>query len=157
MWSTNDNGWSGWREMWKSDLVDVAADSPKAELIDCFVIDRDGNIWHRCYMQGWSEWEPWGRPGAAVVAISSYRQANDRHEMFAVSADGDLVHRWDGNPWSDWGCMAGPARFVNVAGATTSSDRPQCLAVDVHGALWHRFFDDGWSAWQEVPAQLTDV
>jgi hypothetical protein len=157
MWRTNDDDWSGWHEMWHSDSVDVAADSPEDELIESFLVDRDGDIWRRTYKQGWSEWERWGRPGTAVVAVSSYRQTSGRQEIFAVTADGDIVHRWNGNPWSEWGKMAGQERLIDVAGATTSGDRPQCLAVDVHGALWHRLFDGRWSQWQRVPSQLVDA
>lgn len=150
-WSTNKNGWSGWHEMWGSGGVDVAVSSPRSGLMDCFLVDHDGVVWHRWYWEGWSEWERWGRSGAAAVAVSSYRQAGDRQEMFAVTTHGDLVHRWHDGGWSDWHQMEGPEQFVDVAG-TTNADRPHCLAVDVDGVLWHRHHDVDWSEWRQVPA-----
>jgi hypothetical protein len=151
-WSTNSNGWTDWYEMWGSGSVDVSVCSPKSGLMDCFLVDRDGVVWHRRYSEGWSAWERWDRTRAAVVAVSCYRQVGDGQEIFAVTVNGDLVHRWHDGAWSAWHTMEGPERFVDVVGAT-GADRPQCFAVDVDGVLWHRVHHNSWSEWRQVPTE----
>ncbi|MEA5364155.1 hypothetical protein VA596_31795 [Amycolatopsis sp., V23-08] len=152
VWRWDNEDWSSWNNTGLKQCVDVAACSPKDDLIECFVVDRDGDVRHRWFWwDQWHEWENWGHPGSAGRALTSFRKATDLQEMFLVGKAGDLFHRWHagGQTWSDWAVSPTPGDLVDVAAGTTSADTLQCLALDTQGELWQTTFADPWQAWSE--------
>jgi hypothetical protein len=152
-WKSDGSPWSEWHDAGLGHCIEVAACSPKDDLIEAFVVDRDGDVWHRWFwVDHWSDWEKWGRPGSPGKAVTAFRRATDRQEMFVVGKAGDLGHRWHdgGGPWSGWAAMETPFDLDDVAAATTSADRLQCVGLDREGRLWLRSYDEGWAAWRQV-------
>jgi hypothetical protein len=154
MWSDGDGDWSAWHDMWSPSGRDVAACSTKPKLMECFVIDRDGDVWHRWWWEKrWVDWYSWGREKHAAVAVAAFRNTNELQEMLVADSTGRLAHRWypvDAS-WSDWTPMPAPEPMVDVAGAATSGRKPNFFTVDRDGRLWQRAYDEGWGPWRTVP------
>lgn len=151
-WRWDHEDWSDWYDSGLKHCADVAACSPKDDLIECFAVDRDGDVRHRWFWwDRWHEWENWGHPGSPARAITAFRKATDLQEMFVVGKAGDLAHRWHagGQAWSEWAVSPTPGDLVDVAASTTSANTLQCLAIDTQGELWQTTFADPWQAWSE--------
>lgn len=153
MWSNGEGDWSAWHDMLSPAGRDVAACSTRPELIECFVVDRDGDVWHRWWLERWVDWYSWGREKHAAVAVAALRSTNETQEMLVADSIGRLAHRWHKvhESWSRWEPMPAPERMVDVAGAVTSGWKPNYFTVDREGQLWQRSYDDGWGPWRTVP------
>jgi hypothetical protein len=153
LWSGGDGDWSDWHDMWSPPARDVGACSNKPGLMECFVVNRDGDVWHRWYWERWVDWYSWGREKHAAVAVAAFRNTHELQEMLVADSTGRLAHRWhtEHQPWSDWTHMPAPERMVDVAGAATSGGKPNFFTVDRDGRLWQRCYDDGWGPWRRVP------
>lgn len=154
-WKWDDSSiWSEWYATEIAGGTDVAACSPKDDLLELFFLDRDGNVWHRWYWNAtWHEWENWGYPGSSARAVTVFCRAVDHQEIFVAGKAGDLANRWHkgGEAWSDWGVLETPDDFVDVAGATTSAFRLWCIGVGSDGRLWSRTNNRGWAPqWRRV-------
>lgn len=99
----SDGEWSPWHEMTSPSgaaLTSVAA-GVHGDWVDLFIITEAGELFHRYWDDGWSEWEDWGRGFHGSVAVSSVDAPH--LEIWVQRAD-KLVHRWqwDGEWTAEW-------------------------------------------------------
>lgn len=149
--------WSDWYEVGKSSCRDVALSSTTPGHIECFVVDRQGMLWHRWYLnQHWSDWASLGEPYgmSAPVAISALNGEERHQEVFVVGASGEVAHRWhwQGEIWDRWYDMPSPDHLVDIAAGITSKGRFEVIAVGSSGRLWQRSYVPvgNWSAWESL-------
>ncbi|UPL15687.1 hypothetical protein [Microbacterium galbinum] len=98
-----DGEWSPWHEMpLPSEAAPTAvAAGVHGDWVDLFIVTEAGELFHRYWEDGWSEWEDWGRGFNGSIAVSSL---DAPHLEVWVQQENKLVHRWqwDGEWTADW-------------------------------------------------------
>lgn len=156
-WRQDGHPWHAWYVTDRNDAQDIALTSAVNGMLECFVVIRGGEVWHRWFVDHeWSKWGSLGRPRnrSAIKAIAAMSGQEKHQEIFALDTQGHLAHRWhwQGNPWSDWRDFPVPEPIKDIAAAASS---PGCLHVAVvgeSGSLWHRSFtaESNWSDWRRI-------
>ncbi|WP_229070314.1 hypothetical protein [Actinoplanes sp. DH11] len=158
-WAADDKPWSAWHPGHHQGARDVAITSPVPHTLESFVVNRDGEIWHRWYVeQNWSDWESLGRPadGSPARSIAATGFQREHQELFVAGTEGDVAHRWhwQATGWADpWHVDSPPEKAVDIAAASTSQGRLHVTAVDENGVLWQHVYRSEpreWSAWERI-------
>lgn len=157
-WQKDGYPWSEWFSAQQGDCVDVAACAPGPDRLECYTLDRRGDVWQRSFLKDhWARWEKRQRPEmlSSGVALAALSGSEKHQEIFVIGASGDLAHRWrwQGAEWSSWYAMPRPAMLKDVAAGTTSDGRLELLASDDAGGLWQRSYRPGlddWTTWHRV-------
>jgi hypothetical protein len=125
--------------------------------MECFVVDRQGRIWHKWYLdRHWSGWARLGEPDgmSAPVAISALNGEERHQELFVVGTSGEFSHRWhwQGEVWGTWHNIPAPEHLIDIAASITSRSRFLVVAVSSSGKLWQRSYApvENWSAWERI-------
>lgn len=157
-WQMDGHPWSPWGLIGRSDARDVTVTRPARNIMECFVLDRAGELWHRWYVdRSWSDWNSLGHPAdrSTSIAVTGLSGEKRHQEVYVAGADGDLAHRWhwQGHEWDRWYGMPSPDHVIDLAGGTTSRSRFRVIAVGHTGALWQRSYrpESNWSVWEKIP------
>jgi hypothetical protein len=146
--------WSAWTDLrLPAQAWDVTLVSPRNKVLECFVVDRSGDMWMA--IRDRDSWSPWQRfprvpkQGKPIRLASASLKAGHQ-EVYCVTDTGRLLHswKWDEHSWSSWYDSELP-RCVDVAFCSPKDGLLECFAADRDGDVWHRWFWDGeWSEWE---------
>ncbi len=160
-WREDGHPWHAWSVTGRDDAQDIALTSAVRGMLECFIVSRGGEVWHRWYVNNaWSEWGSLGRPEnrSAIKAVAAMSGQEKHQELFVLDTRGNLAHRWhwQGSAWSDWAEFPAPEPDgAPVCSITAAASSPGCLhviAVVETGNLWQRTYTkaSNWSEWKRV-------
>jgi len=162
-WQTApSNGWSDWASLGTPTpnlLIGnptVAANADRR--LEFFVVDEDGEMWHRWQTapnNGWSQWASFGTPGTKLTdrpAVAA--NADGALQLFVVDQNGQLWHRWQtapNNGWSNWTSFSNPPGVEQLNSPPVVAPKADgTLALFIAGqdqALWYLYQtapNNGW-------------
>ena len=156
-WRQDGHPWHAWHLTGLDDAETVALTSVTPGNLECFAVDHNGELRHRYYRGGWSEWGSFGRPQTrtALKAVAVVSGKREHMEAFVLDTEGHLAHRWyrrdpAWSPWADFPAPPGPV--ADIAAVATAPGNWRVIAVTESGDLWQRLYPHGshWSDWERI-------
>ncbi|ETS73775.1 hypothetical protein PFICI_14721 [Pestalotiopsis fici W106-1] len=142
-WFPSKTAWEDLRGNFFSDPATVSWGPGRLDIIGLDA--NSGSLFHKYYINGWSEWEDLGG-GPFVGNPVATSWGEDRLDFWAINSDGELFHTyWDGHSYSDWESLGGeftdtpkvvhwkPER-IDIVGRGLSSDIYHGKSFD--GSQW---------------------
>ncbi len=159
-WKSGNESWSTWEYMRRASEVkcrNVALSAPTNGIIECFIVDQDGRVWHRWFNRASHKWSELVHLTTQTTflhkRISVVNDKDGHQELFSVSTGGELYHRehWQGSDWSysDWNSLSNRTKAVDVAASSSSGGSMECILCESNGQLW-RIPNPGWLDRQQI-------
>ena len=136
--------WRAWRPLRSPQLHEAAriAAVARGQVIDAFVVARDGMAYTAPYRQGvWRDWTPLTDAGFSPTAgIAAAAPSPDTVDLFVVGLDDEIRRRQrvDGQ-WSGWDVLDGGNLDQDsyLAATATGQDQVELVASDRDGRVVH--------------------
>ncbi|MEU1865886.1 hypothetical protein [Streptomyces gardneri] len=137
-------------------LTPVTTLSRNSDLMDAWLVDRDGTVNGVWWNGQWKDWYTLPGPKFPRCApITSVSRNDDTMEIWAVDEHGAVWGiGWNGT-WdpANWTLIGGKTfrPGTRIAAASRDTDKMEIWAVDENGEVWGCWWDAGWHDWYRIP------